>query len=119
MSGVLASATPGNATALTINGGQKKLSGTAVGHFTVQSTWDSLFDVSGPLSGWAGQIVEIQPPQGTLFVFQPETAGNRFKRLCSEEGIAFRGRGNLDATVPMGAADPRNPHSAAAGMRRR
>ena len=50
--------------------------------------------MSGPLCGWAGFI------SGSIFV--TETAGNRFKRLCAEEGIAFRGRGNLDDTPAMG-----------------
>ena len=90
-SGTLTSSTVGQVTAVTVNGGQKKLTGTAAGHFSVQSTWSSLYDISNPeipnaLQAWTG-----------------ETAGNRFERLCTEEGIAFRGRGNLDQTVAVGA----------------
>jgi hypothetical protein len=51
----------------------------------VQPVWDTLFDVGGPLQAWQG-----------------EAAGVRFKRLCAEEGIGFRGQGNLAATVAMG-----------------
>ena len=101
------SATVGKVTSVTVNGRQQKLTGTAVGHFTVQSTWDSLFDIDNylypnALQAWTG-----------------ETAGIRFKRLCAEEGIAFRGRGNLDQTVAMGAQTLQTLTVAAAGMRRR
>jgi hypothetical protein len=66
------------------------------GHATVQSVWESLFDLedhpaitgglTGPLAAWAG-----------------EAAGDRFARLCSENSIAARIYGYPDATVAMGA----------------
>jgi hypothetical protein len=61
------------------------LTGMAFGHVTAQETWESLFDQSGPIAAW-----------------NAEAAGDRFTRLCSEEGIAFRGLGNMDDTVSMG-----------------
>ena len=84
-SGTITTATAGNVSGVLVNP-KGLLSGTAAGQWTVQSEWDSLFDMLGPLEAWAG-----------------ETAGNRFARLCSEEGIAFRGRGRLADTTAMGA----------------
>lgn len=83
--GTLTTATVGNMTGLLVNP-KGTLNATAVGQWTMQSKWDSLFDMAGPLEAWTG-----------------ETAGNRFSRLCAEESIAFRGRGRLADTVTMGA----------------
>lgn len=65
--------------------GSPLLTGTAIGHVSLQSTWASLFTMANPLMAWQG-----------------EAAGNRFARLCGEQGLQFRGRGNLSDTVPMG-----------------
>jgi hypothetical protein len=62
------------------------MTGTAFGHVGVQTTFTSLFAIANPLDAWVG-----------------ETAGRRFQRLCGEEGVAFRGVGNLDGTTVMGA----------------
>jgi hypothetical protein len=35
-----------------------------------------------------------------------ETAGRRFERLCSEQGVAFTSTGDLDETRPMGPQKP-------------
>jgi Concanavalin A-like lectin/glucanases superfamily len=77
-------ATVGNVTQVVINPGGL-LTGTAIGHVSVQPVWDTLYDLNGPLIAWRG-----------------EAAGTRFKRLCDEEAIVFRPVGNLAATVPMG-----------------
>ena len=61
------------------------LTGTAIGHVSVQPVWDTLYDLNGPLTAWQG-----------------EAAGVRFKRLCDEEAIVFRPAGNLAASAPMG-----------------
>lgn len=61
----------------------------AAGHVSVQSTITSLFETGHQLNAWKG-----------------ETAGRRIERLCAEEGIAFRVRGDLDDTVRMGAQRP-------------
>ena len=71
------------------------LTSTAIGQVSVQPVWDTLFDLNGDhlASGaWTG----------ALNAWQGEAAGNRFARLCGEEGIGFRGRGSLDDTVAMG-----------------
>lgn len=62
------------------------LSSTAIGHISFQATYTPLTDMANPLIAWAG-----------------EAAGARFARLCAEEGIQFRGIGNIADTVPMGA----------------
>jgi hypothetical protein len=59
---------------------------TVIGHLQVQSAWVSLFSLAGALDAHAG-----------------EAAGTRFARLCNENGIACRTRGNLADTVLMGA----------------
>lgn len=81
----------GNASLLVMNGniGTAALSGTAAGHFTYQSQWQSLFTFGTQLNAWQG-----------------EAAGTRFARLCAEQGIAFRAIGSLADTVAMGAQTP-------------
>jgi hypothetical protein len=61
----------------------------AIGHISVHSQITSIFDVKDELTGWIG-----------------ETAGRRIERLCGEEGITFRGIGDLDDTVAMGVQRP-------------
>lgn len=61
------------------------LDDTTIGHISVHSQITSIFDLIDELQGWIG-----------------ETAGRRFERLCGEEGITFRGIGDLDDTTPMG-----------------
>jgi hypothetical protein len=82
--GTLASASTGAVTSWTMDGGGQLL-GTVAGHVAVQATTGSLTALGGPLNAWQG-----------------EPAGSRFQRLCLEEGIQFRGWGNLAATIPMG-----------------
>jgi hypothetical protein len=57
----------------------------SVGHITVQDTLTAITEMSGPFLAWAG-----------------ETAGNRFARLCTEEGIQSRITGYPDASAAMG-----------------
>ena len=56
-----------------------------IGHVSVQATVTSLFDLGPQLAGWQG-----------------ETAGRRIERLCREEGVAFRARGDLDDSTLLG-----------------
>ena len=98
VSSTLSATAIGNVTQVIINPGGL-LTSTAIGQISVQPVWDSLFDLNGDhlASGsWTG----------ALDAWQGETAGNRFKRLCDEEGISFRGQGNLGATVAMGPQLP-------------
>lgn len=57
-----------------------------IGHISVQSAWESLFNLGGPLDAWQGEL-----------------AGERFMRLCSENSIPCRVYGAPDVTVAMGA----------------
>lgn len=84
-SGTLTTASVGHATALWV-GPNGDLVGTALGHITIQSTWDSLFNYGDQLNAHAG-----------------ETAGSRFTRLCGEEGVAYRIYGYKANTRAMGA----------------
>lgn len=59
---------------------------TVIGHVSVQSAWESLFNLASPLNAWQG-----------------ETAGDRFARLCGENSIPCRIYGPQATTVPMGA----------------
>ena len=82
--------TIGNATELVINAlnfiGGENMSGSAVGQITYQGTWESLFDFGSQLDAYQGEV-----------------AGQRFARLCAEQGITVRCVGPLDDTVAMGA----------------
>lgn len=62
---------------------------TVIGGITVQPLYTTISDMGGPLAGWAR-----------------EPAGWRQYRLCAEEGIPFRGRGDLAATTLMGVQSP-------------
>jgi hypothetical protein len=65
------------------------------GHCAVRGAWVSLFALAAyqnPVGVWTG----------ALSAWAAEPAGVRFARLCAEEGIQFRGRGNLTATPLMG-----------------
>lgn len=75
------------------------LTSTAIGQISYQSVWDSLFDLNSD---------QVTPGvwTGALNAWVHETAGNRFARLCAEEGISFRGVGNLSDTTAMGAQSP-------------
>lgn len=85
---VLAGATVGTVTEVTVNP-NGFFTDTVAGHVSVQSAWVYLFSLGGALNGW-----------------QLEPAGARFARLCAEEGIPCRTRGNLAATTLMGAQTP-------------
>lgn len=88
MTGTLSSASIGNATLIDVNE-TGALQGTAVGQVTYQSQWQSLFNFAAQLDAYQG-----------------EAAGQRFARLCGEQGIPFRSVGSLDDTVAMGAQTP-------------
>lgn len=68
------------------------LTGTAIGHILVQYSYEDIFNLSGdviagpsPITGWDGEL-----------------AGNRFTRLCAEEGIAASLAGSAATTAQMG-----------------
>lgn len=61
----------------------------SMGHFVVQDTVTSLFELGDQLAAYAG-----------------ETAGRRIERLCSEEGVPFRVLGDLDDTAALGTQQP-------------
>lgn len=86
--GTQTGATVGNVTQVVINPGGL-LTGTAIGQISVQPVWETLYDLGSALNAWQG-----------------EAAGARFKRLCDEEAIVFRGQGNLAASTPMGPQTP-------------
>lgn len=82
------SGTIGNATACYVNP-RNAASSIGLGHITVQSDWQSLFDLFHPLFAWQG-----------------ETAANRVARLCSENGYSARIVGAPDVSVAMGPQSP-------------
>lgn len=87
-SGTLASNTVGKIGSVIVNPGGG-LTGTTVGHLSVQNVLTTVFDLGSQLNGWRG-----------------ETAGRRIERLCAEEGLGFRAVGDLDATALLGAQRP-------------
>lgn len=78
----------GNAQAIYVNpaGG---FTDTVAGHFSVQSGWETMYNLQQPLNAWQGEL-----------------AANRFARLCSENGIAARIYGPPSSTAAMGAQAP-------------
>ena len=75
----------GIATAVQLNP-NNTISDISVGHLYVQSSYGSLYEDFQPLQAWNG-----------------ETAGARFVRLCSENGLTSRLMGWAPASVAMGA----------------
>ena len=82
--GTYSTASIGAVTSVILDASQN-LTQTVFGHLSVQATEDSLYDLSSPLNAWLG-----------------ETAGNRYSRLCSEEGYNCRIIGFPDNSVAMG-----------------
>lgn len=60
-------------------------SDTVIGHVQVQSAWASLFNLSGPLNAWAGEL-----------------AAARYARLAGENGYAVRILGSPAYSAAMG-----------------
>ena len=75
--------TIGGVTQVTLGNG---LIGSAAGHLSVQGVSDGINDLINPLIAWIG-----------------ETAGTRYARICSEEGLACRIMGPPETSVAMGA----------------
>jgi hypothetical protein len=75
----------GNVTAVWANP-DRFFTDTVLGHVSVQKQWSLLGDLAQPLDAWQG-----------------ETAGNRFARLCGENGLQCRIVGAPDTTAVMGA----------------
>lgn len=74
----------GNVTGGTVNA-DLLLTDTVLGHLWLQKTWDSLFDLGQPLNAWRGEL-----------------AADRFARVCSEQGIAWRIMGRPVTSQAMG-----------------
>lgn len=84
-SGLLSATSVGNARQVQVN--PNATGGTVgMGHISVQGDWVSLFSLSQPLNAWIG-----------------EAAGDRFARLCAENGIACRIVGAPAVSGAMGA----------------
>jgi hypothetical protein len=79
------SATIGPVTSVQVNAAALSMPSVEFGQVSVQGVWDSLFDMAEPLNAWAG-----------------ETEGQRFARLCGENGIPVRIWGPPDAGTAMG-----------------
>lgn len=78
-------ATMGTVTSIVTNPYQGSVA-YAMGHVTLQTDVTSLYDFSTQLNSW-----------------RSEKAGNRIKRICSEESIPFRAVGDMDETATVGA----------------
>lgn len=61
----------------------------AIGHISVDDEWRFLTTYADELKAFGGEV-----------------AGRRVERLCEEEGVVFRGVGDLDATTAMGPQLP-------------
>lgn len=57
--------------------------------------------VFGHLAVWDSEP-DFEEAVDAAFGHRGETAGRRIERLCSEEGITFTSRGDLDGTIRMG-----------------
>lgn len=66
------------------------MSDIVVGHVSVENDFTSIFDVYQELNAYIG-----------------DTAGDRIRRLCSEEGISFVNIGGVEDTAAMGAQTPK------------
>lgn len=78
----VATSTVGRITRVTVNPNRSDLSGVVIGHIWVQNVSpNNIFDLAPQAQAYDG-----------------ETAGNRIKRLCLEEGIEFHQIGAPDAT---------------------
>ena len=65
--------------------GDQDLDATTIGHVGVQPTSTPDTGILDVLDAWSG-----------------EAAGDRFSRLCTEQGLAFRGQGQLSTSTQMG-----------------
>lgn len=83
--GSVATTAVGNITGIYVNP-SAYFTTTVFGHCSVQSQWESLFNLAQPLNAWQG-----------------ETAGSRFTRLATENGYAARVYGAPDISAAMGA----------------
>jgi hypothetical protein len=84
--GTLAAQTVSRCHSVRVNGGGDLGDNIAVGHIAVHNEILSLFELADQLNAYVG-----------------EAAGRRIERLCGEEGVTFRGVGELDTTAAMGA----------------
>lgn len=87
-SGTVTSQTISRCTQVVMNPGGEHTD-IAIGHISVHSDIRDLFGLAEELNAYNG-----------------ETAGRRVQRLCSEEGVTFRGVGDLDQSAAMGAQLP-------------
>ena len=76
----------GKVTDIYVNPYNVAFDSTVAGMMSVQSGWESMFDFTAQLNAYLG-----------------EPAGARFARLCAENDVTYRIRGNTADTAPMGA----------------
>jgi len=88
-SGTLNSYSLNKARSVTVNPGAD-LDDVVFGHISVHDEVRSLFDIWEELNAHSGEV-----------------AARRIERLCGEEGVEFRGIGDLDATTAMGSQLPK------------
>lgn len=79
--------TVGSASAVAVHAGT--MTDSVIGQVSVQSDWESLFNLAQPLNSWQG-----------------ETAGARIARLCGENNVAARIVGSPGQSAPMGPQSP-------------
>jgi hypothetical protein len=94
---------------LTVNGTAQNFGGTITGqplpratHMMVNPGADLDEIVVGHLSVRTNTAWDLVELQEQLDAFSGETVGRRIERLCGEEGLVFRGIGDLDSTLAMG-----------------
>lgn len=77
--------TVGQAASLTINNhiptAPVGVTAMAIGHVSYQPTWDSLFDLYGPMAAWSGEPPDAVQTHDGLYTT------SRFTRLCLEQNI--------------------------------
>jgi hypothetical protein len=79
------------------------LSGTVVGQCAVAGQAPVWSPVTTPLAALSSYLNPDGSYAGPLNAWKGEPAGIRFGRLCSEEGIQFRGLGSMTGTAQTGA----------------
>jgi hypothetical protein len=93
----------GNVTTSTVTGVRRVVVNGGGGHTDVTIGHIAVLDELGSLfSLWQGDYFLYDE----LNAFTGEAAGRRIQRLCGQEGVTFRGVGDLDAAAAMGPQRP-------------
>lgn len=81
--------TIGTATSIVVNPNATQV-GTAIGHISYAPTWDSLYNLAGPLNAWINEPPDAAQANDISYTSSTASApfaSSRFIRLCSEQGI--------------------------------